>query len=268
VNKISAYVPVLNEEDKIRDALKSISWVDEIVVVDTGCTDGTVKIAREYTDRIVQHPFEGFGALRNTAVSLCTHHWVVSLDADERCTPELRDEILATIRKPDAKDAYFIPRRNFFLGRWIRHCGWYPDYCQPKLFRKGGLTYRNDMVHEGFDIHGSAGFLKQDILHLSFRDLSQVIQKMDRYSTLGAEQLAQQGKNNGMGKALLRGAWAFIRIYILKLGILDGWAGFVIALGNFEGTFYRYAKLTARRKNRNVSSGDSQHNGDRRPRSG
>ncbi|MDQ6973218.1 MAG: glycosyltransferase family 2 protein [Mariprofundaceae bacterium] len=243
MSKVSVYIPVLNEEDKIEQALKSVAWADEIVVVDTGCTDGTIEIALRYSCRIEKLPFQGFGKLRNQAVQLCSHDWIVSIDADERCTPELHKEIAATLADAQAKDAYYIPRRNYFMGRRIRHCGWYPDYCQPKLFRRDALIYRNDMVHEGFDIHGRVGYLKSDVLHFSFRDLDQVIAKMNRYSTLGMQKLENQGKQASMMDALLRGSWAFLRIYLLKLGFLDGWPGFVIAVGNFEGTFYRYAKL-------------------------
>jgi len=256
MSKVSVYIPVLNEEDKIRDALESVQWADEIVVVDTGCTDRTIDIARRYTDRIMAHSFAGFGALRNAAVAMCSHDWVLSIDADERCTPELKQEILSTIGRDDALDAYFIPRRNWFMGRWIRHCGWYPDYCQPKLFRKGALSYRDDMVHEGFDIHGRVGYLKSDVLHYSFRDLDQVIAKMNRYSSLGMQKLEQQGKQAGMASALLHGIGAFLRIYVLKRGFLDGWPGFVIALGNFEGAFYRYAKLALRQR---AGDGEPEH---------
>lgn len=243
MNAISVFVPVLNEEDKIADALQSVQWADEIVVVDTGCTDRTIDIARQYDCRIEHLNFEGFGNLRNASVSLCKHNWILSIDADERVTPDLQREILDKVRDNGSLDAYFIPRRNFFMNRWIKHCGWYPDYCQPKLFRKGALTYHQDMVHEGFDVHGKVGHLKNDVLHYSFRDLSQVILKMDHYSTLGMQKLEQQGKQASMASALLHGIGAFLRIYIFKLGLLDGWPGFVIALGNFEGTFYRYSKL-------------------------
>jgi len=247
--KVSVYIPVLNEEDKIRDALESVRWADEILVVDTGCTDGTIDIVRKYTDRIVATSFEGFGALRNKAVSLCTHDWIFSLDADERCTSTLRDEIIHTIRKSDVDDAYFIPRRNWFMGRWIKHCGWYPDYCQPKLFRKGAMHYREeDEVHEGWDVTGRIGYMKADVLHFSFRNLSDVIRKIDHYSDLGAEKLERQGKPHGLARALLRGLWAFFRIYVLKSGFLDGKAGFMIAFSNFQGTFYRHAKHAWRKE--------------------
>ncbi len=249
MNKISVYVPVLNEEDKIQNALQSVQWADEIVVVDTGCTDHTIDITRQYDCRIERLNFEGFGHLRNASVSLCKYDWILSIDADERVTPELQQEIMDTVNADDAMDAYFIPRRNWFMGRWIKQCGWYPDYCQPKLFRKGALTYREDTVHEGFDIHGKVGHMKNDVLHYSFRDLSQVIVKMNHYSTLGMQKLEQQGKHVSMASALLHGLGAFLRIYFLKRGFLDGWAGFVIALSNFEGTFYRYAKFAIRQRN-------------------
>jgi len=246
--KLSVYIPVLNEEDKIEDALKSVSWADEVVVIDTGCTDQTITIAKKYTQRIITHSFDGFGALRNHGVETCSHEWILSLDADERCTPELRDEILSVIQGADVKDTYYIPRRNWFMGRWIKYCGWYPDYCQPKLFRSHALLYQDDLVHEGFDIRGTVGYLNHDILHLSFSGFSQIIRKIDRYSDLGADKLEQKGTRASMLIALLHGLGAFFRIYVLKRGFLDGWAGFIIAFGNFEGTFYRYAKLAARQR--------------------
>jgi len=242
-HKISVYIPVLNEEARIREALESVTWADEILVVDTGCTDRTTEIAREYTNHIAHVDFNGFGDLRNQAVMLCANQWIFSLDADERCTSALKDEIYRIVHASDAKDTYFIPRRNYFMDRWIKHCGWYPDYCQPKLFRKGALSYHDDMVHEGFDIHGTTGYIKQDVLHYSFSNFSQLIIKMDRYSTLGMQKMEQQGKQVSMSAGMLHAMTSFFRIYILKLGFLDGWPGFVIALNTSEGTFYRYAKL-------------------------
>jgi len=249
MNKISVFIPVLNEEDKIANAIASVTWADEIVVVDTGCTDRTIDIAKQWNCRIEAVKFQGFGHLRNACVNLCKYPWILSIDADECVTEALKNEICDTLKQKDALDLYFIPRRNYFMGQWINHCGWYPDYCQPKLFRKGALIYRDDdIVHEGYDMHGQLGYFKQDVLHFSFRDLSQVIIKMDRYSTLGSEQLNQREIKGSIGKAIAHGIWAFLRIYILKLGFLDGRAGFVIALGNFEGTFYRYAKLAAKQQ--------------------
>ena len=240
--KISAYILTFNEEDKIENALESITWADEIVIADSFSTDRTLEIARRYTQRIEQIPFGGFGKLRNEAVARCTHDWIFSLDADERCTPEARDEILETVARPDAADAYLVPRRNRFLGRSIRHGGWYPDYRQPQLFRKGRLRYLEDPVHERYEVTGTLGRLQSPIRQIPYKDLAQSIAKWQRYSTLGAERLELRGVRGSMGKGLAHGLVSFLKIYVLRLGFLDGWAGFVIAFGNFEGTFYRYAK--------------------------
>jgi len=241
--KISAYIIAYNEEDKIEDALKSITWVDEIVVADSHSRDRTAEISRLYTDKVVQIDFEGFGKLRNDAVAYCSHEWIFSLDTDELCTPDAKEEIIRIINDPGAADAYLVPRWNLFMGRRIRYSGWYPNYRQPQLFRKGKMRYTEDLVHEGYVINGRLGHMKSAILQKPFRNLSQTLEKMDRYSTLGAQKLLRRGVQGSMWKALLHGVWAFLRLFVLRLGFLDGWPGFVIALGNFEGTFYRYAKL-------------------------
>jgi glycosyltransferase involved in cell wall biosynthesis len=241
--KLSVYILTYNEETKLEAALKSVLWADEIVVVDSDSIDRTLDIARKYNARIVNVPFEGFGRLRNAAVAACSHEMILSLDADEQCTPEVRDEILSIISDPDA-DAYHIPRRNYFMGRWIRYSGWYPDYRQPQLFRRNAIVYRDeDVVHEGFVVHGKIGYLKNAIWQFPFRNLSQVISKMERYSNLGVEKLAAKGIKGSMAKAIVHAIGSFLRMYVLKLGFLDGWPGFVIAMSNFEGSFYKYAKL-------------------------
>lgn len=242
--KISVYILAYNEEKKIEAAIQSVGWADEVVVVDSDSTDSTIAIAGRLGARIVNVPFEGFGKLRNAAIAACSHEWIFSLDADERCTPEAAEEILKITKSPDALDAYYIPRRNWFMGRWIRHSGWYPDYRQPQLFRRGAMLFREeDEVHEGYEVKGSVGYIRNPIHQFPFRNLEQLQVKANRYSSLGSEKLDRRGIRGGMAKAFGHGLGAFLHIYILKLGFLDGWAGFVIALGNFEGTFYRYAKL-------------------------
>ncbi len=242
MQNISAYILAYNEAEKIADAVASVLWADEIVVVDSGSSDSTVEIAEGLGARVVQIPFRGFGDLRNQAVAECRHEWVFSLDADERCTPEVRDEIYDVLSSKPAYDAYLVPRRNYMMGRWIRGSGWYPNYRQPQLFRKGALRYRDDPVHEGYDLSPGSrlGELRAAIWQFPFRNLEEVIKKMNRYSSLGARKLA--GKQVSMGAALAHAMWSFIKHYAFKRGYRDGWAGFVIALGNFEGTFYRYAK--------------------------
>jgi glycosyltransferase involved in cell wall biosynthesis len=245
MNKISAYIIAYNEAWKIKDAINSVLWADEIVVVDSHSTDDTVAIAESMGARVVQVDFKGFGDLRNRAIAACTHDWIFSLDSDERCTPEARNEILQKVSDPGKTKAWYIPRRNFFMGRWIKHSGFYPDYRQPQLFKKGSLIFELDMVHEAYRIDSiePAGYLQNPIWQVPFKDLEEVLHKANKYSSLGARKLADKGKKASMSKALGRGFWSFCKLYFLKLGILDGWPGFVIAVGNFEGTFFKYAKL-------------------------
>ena len=253
MSKISVYIIAFNEAEKVSATLQSVQWADEIVLIDSNSTDGTVDIAIQMGARVVQVAFKGFGDLRNQGILACSHEWIFSLDADERCTAEVQAEILEIIRGdrplplPNAAaeeepDCYWIPRRNYFMGRWIRHSGWYPNYRQPQLFRKNAMSYDQKAVHENYILHTSKsiGYLQNAIWQFPFKDLSEVLHKANRYSSLGAQRLA--GKKVSMSGALFHASWAFVKHYVFKRGFLDGWPGFVIALGNFEGTFYRYAK--------------------------
>ena len=248
MSKISVYIIAFNEADKIKDALNSVLWADEIIVADSYSTDETAEIAESLGAKVVQITFTGFGDLRNQAVSACQYDWIFSLDADERCTPEARDEILDIIRSDHALDAYFVPRKNFFMGKWIKHSEFYPDYRQPQLFRKGAIIYNSDLVHEEFVLQTSTspGYLKNPIWQIPFKNLDEILRKVDRYSSLGSIKMEKAGKKSRMSKAFFHGLWAFIRRLLLKKGILDGWAGFVIALSSFEVTFYKYAKYYER----------------------
>ncbi|MFH2122621.1 MAG: glycosyltransferase family 2 protein [Pseudomonadota bacterium] len=245
MTQISVYIIAYNEAEKIQAAVNSVLWADEIIVVDSHSTDDTVCLAESLGARVVQVDFKGFGDLRNRAMAACSHEWIFSLDSDERCTPEARDEILEIVHAEKSVDAYYVPRRNFFMGQWIKHSGFYPDYRQPQLFRKGALVFKPDMVHEAYSINSSIkpGFLRHAIWQVPFKNLEEMMHKANKYSTLGAIKLAENGKGATMGKALAHGLWSFFKLYFLKRGIVDGWPGFIIALGNFEGTFYRYAKL-------------------------
>jgi len=246
--RISAYIIAFNEAEKIEAALRSLAWADEIVVADSFSTDETVAICQRYSARVIQVPFEGFGKLRNTALEALTGDWVFSLDADERCTTAAAAEIRAATQDPTAADAYWVPRRNFVFGRWMRHSGYTPDYRQPQLFRRGKMRYTEDAVHETYILDGVLGTLKEPIAQIPFRDLAQMLHKMQRYSTLGTERLRLRGAPPSMPGALLHGLAAFLRHYVFQLGFLDGWAGFIIAFANLEGTFYRYAKHVERER--------------------
>ena len=242
--KISVYIIAFNEVDKIRDCINSVIWADEIIVADSYSSDGTTEIAEELGAKVVQIKFNGYGDLRNQAISFCSGDWIFSLDSDERCTLLARDEILNVIDNP-VFDIYRIPRKNFFMGSWIKFSGWYPNYRQPQLFRNGKMKYTPDPVHEGFTSLSSKpiGKIKNSIWQIPFKNTEELIHKANRYSSLGAAKLENRSIKGTVLKAFLHGLWSFIKHYIFKLGFLDGWPGFVIAFGNFEGTFYRYIKL-------------------------
>jgi len=242
MQKITAYIISYNEAEKIESAVSSVLWADEVLVVDSFSTDRTGEIATGLGARVVNVEFKGFGDLRNSALEHCTHDWIFSLDSDERCTPDVRDEILGLLTGTPALDVYNVPRRSYMMGRWIRGSGWYPNFRQPQLFRKGAMRYTLEPVHEGFEnLSGKPiGTLKNAIWQFPFRNLDELIRKMNRYSSLGVPKLAT--KRVSMTSALGHGVWSFIKHYVFKRGFIDGWAGFVIAFGNFEGTFYRYAK--------------------------
>ena len=241
--KVSVYVLAFNEEAKIEDCIKSVLWADEVVLIDSNSTDRTPQIAENLGAKVVQVDFEGFGKIRMAGIEHTTNDWILSIDADERCTPEAKKEVLNTINSPEPADAYFIPRRNIFMGKKIKFCGWYPDYRQPQLFKRGKLIYNaTHQVHEGYSIKGTARNLKKPIIQIPFFSYSELIQKMDRYTKLGAEKLLAQKKQVSSFNIAFRSCWAFLQTYIIKLGFLDGWAGFVIAFCNMEGTFFKYTK--------------------------
>ncbi len=242
MSQLSVYIIAFNEAEKVAATIESAKWADEVIVVDSWSTDGTPEIAAKLGARVVQVDFKGFGDLRNQAIAACSHEWVFSLDADERCTPQAEQEIRSVMADPGSADVYWMPRRNFFMGRWIKHSGWYPNYRQPQLFRKGCMAYDQKPVHEGYVLNSAKpiGHLKNAIWQFPFKNMAEVLHKANRYSSLGAERVAHRPVS--MGTALSHGLWAFVKHYVFKRGFLDGWAGFVIALGNFEGTFYRYVK--------------------------
>ncbi|OGO97415.1 MAG: alpha-L-glycero-D-manno-heptose beta-1,4-glucosyltransferase [Coxiella sp. RIFCSPHIGHO2_12_FULL_44_14] len=242
---LSACIITYNQIDKIQAAIQSVAWATEVVVVDSYSTDGTTELAQQLGARVVQVPFQGFGDLRNQALKACHYEWILSLDSDERCTPAVQAEILSLIRSAEASDIYYIPRKNYFMGRWIQHAGWYPDYRQPQLFRKAALRYTLDPVHEGYhyDTQKPVGYLKNAIWQIPFKNLAEMMDKANRYSSLGVTRLEKKHGHASLWRALIHTLWAFFKLYVLKRGFLDGWPGFIIAVGNSYGTFYRHAKF-------------------------
>jgi glycosyltransferase involved in cell wall biosynthesis len=245
ISKVSVYILAYNEEAKIEDCINSVTWANEVVLIDSHSTDKTAEIAENLGTKVVQVDFEGFGKIRMAGIEHTTNEWILSVDADERFTTDAREEVERVITSKNPKDAYFVPRRNTFMGKKIRFCGWFPNYRQPQLFRRGKMTYEaKDLVHEDFSVSGEIGHLRKPIIQIPFLHFSEILQKMDRYSELGAAKLIDKKKKcPTKANIVIRSIWTFLRIYIFRLGILDGWAGFVIAFSNMEGTFYRYAKL-------------------------
>jgi glycosyltransferase involved in cell wall biosynthesis len=240
---LSVVIITRDEEAALGAALDSVSWADEIVVVDSGSTDRTVEIARARGAKVlVTHDWPGFGMQKNRALDQATRDWVLSIDADERVTPELRDEIRAAIERTGVHDAYEVSRMSSYCGRFMRHGGWWPDRVT-RLFRRGKARFTDDLVHERVVVEGSTGRLAAHLEHEAFEDLEEVLRKIDRYSTAGARMHHARGERGSLTRAVLHAGWAFFRTYVLRAGFLDGRHGFMLAVSNAEGTYYRYAKL-------------------------
>lgn len=238
---ISIIIITKNEAHNIEDCLKSVAWADEIVVVDAGSTDGTIDICRKYTAKVVVTGWPGYGIQKQRALELATSEWVLSLDADERVTPLLKQEILSAISQT-AYDAFEISFSSQYCGKIIRFGDWWHDR-QAVLFRRTKAHFSSSLVHESIEIQGRIGRLKGNIIHLTFPDLHTVLRKMNDYSSWSAEQKKMQNQSGGLLKAIMHGLWAFFRGYFLRLGFLDGREGFLLAVSNAEGTYYRYVKL-------------------------
>ncbi len=227
----------------LRECLASVAWCDEIVVVDGGSGDATRAICAEFDARVFeQTDWQGFGIQKNRALSHARGDWVLSVDADEVVTPALRQQIESVIRAPDGAAALSLPRRSSFCGHWMRHGGWWPDRVV-RVFRREQARFSDDVVHERLIVDGPVVLLHEPLLHYTYDTLEQALAKLDRYSTLGAAAAHARGKRATPLSAMLRGGWAFLRTYFLRLGLLDGRAGLMLALYTAHGTYYRYLKL-------------------------
>lgn len=241
MSSLSVIIITKNEALNIRDCIESVKWADEIIVVDSGSTDDTLAICREFTPHVYTHDWPGFGIQKNRALDYARKDWVLSIDADERVTPELRIEIEAAMRDGKAQ-GYELPRLSSFCGRFMRHSGWYPDYVL-RLFKRGSARFSDNLVHERLILNGKAERLKCLLLHYAFENLEEVLHKTNQYSTAGAQMQFQRGRDSSLTGAVLRGLWSFVRSYVLRAGFLDGREGFILAVSNAEGTYYRYLKL-------------------------
>lgn len=246
--KISACIISFNEEKKIEDCLKSLQGiVDEIVLVDSNSTDNTVEIARKYADKVILQDFLGYIEQKNFALEQAGNDWILSLDCDERLSPELQKSILAIKDHIDQADAWKMPRKTFYVYRWLNHC-WYPDL-KIRLFNKntahwGGTNPHDHIITEGDNIRRLDG----DIHHYSFDSISDHLKTIDKFTEIGAEELIRKNRTFNIFSPVTHGSWLFFKIYFLKRGFLDGYAGFLVATLSFMHVFIKYSKAYIMKK--------------------
>jgi len=242
MERVSATLITYNEEANIEEALQSLAWADEIVIVDSGSTDATLEICRRYAGRIFQRSWTGFVDQKAYAVAQATHDWIVSLDADERIGAELAAEIQELRLAGFQKAGYRMPRVACFMGRWIRHGDWYPDY-QLRLFDRRRGRWQGGRVHESVRVEGTPGFLRGEIQHYTYRSLSDYLRRLETYSTLAAQDYQAQGRKATLAGLLGNPCAAFWKGFLLKRGFLDGTPGLMVAVMGAVSVYFKYAKL-------------------------
>jgi glycosyltransferase involved in cell wall biosynthesis len=239
--QLTAAVITKNEERQIERCLRSLAFCDELLVLDSGSTDRTRELAAACGARVLLDPdWRGFATQRNRALAAAHGEWVLMVDADEWVPTELADAIRAALAAPGAHAAFRMPRLSSYCGQDMRHGGWWPDHVT-RLMRRAGSRYEGE-IHERCIVPGAVGTLTPALRHESFRDLDQVLAKVNAYSSAGARELVAKGRPASLERALLKGAWAFVRTYLLRAGFLDGRRGLMLAISNAEGTYYRVAK--------------------------
>ncbi len=252
---LSVIVITRNEGGVIRRCLESVAWADEIVVVDSGSTDDTTGIARACGARVrIEGDWPGFGPQKNRGLALATGDWVLSVDADEWVSPELHAEIVRMLGAPCQETAFRMPRLSSYCGRVMRHSGWWPDRVT-RLFRRNSARFSDDLVHERLIVDGTTGTLTEPLHHEAIRDLEHALAKMDAYSSAGARMQHARGARASLPGAVCHGVWTFLRTYLLRAGFLDGREGFMLAVSNAEGAYYRYVKLMLLSEKKETVSG-------------
>lgn len=239
---VTATVITFNEAANIAAALESLSWADEIIVVDSESTDDTVAIARRYTNHVIVRPWPGYVDQKNFAAGQASHDWIVSLDADERVSPALAEEIRGLIAREPSAPGYRVPRVTFHLGRWIRSTDWYPDY-QLRVYDRRRARWTGRYVHESVKADGPVVDLRGELLHYAYRDLAHHQQTMDRYTTLAARQMFEDGRRAGWIDLAMHPPAAFLRNYILRGGVRDGVPGLIVSAMNARYVGLKFAKL-------------------------
>ena len=240
--KLSVTVITRNEAADIEAALQSVAWADERIVIDSGSTDHTVTIARQHADRVEVRDWPGYVAQKNYAASIAAHDWILSVDADERVTPELGAEIRALLAGSPPHAAYRVPRVTWHLGRWVRTTDWYPDF-QLRLYDRRSAEFAGRYVHESVSARTSVGQLKGELQHFAYRDIADHLETIDRYTTYAARQMHEDGRRAGLLQLAGHPPLAFLRNYIARGGLRDGTAGFIISALNSYYVFLKFAKL-------------------------
>ena len=240
--KVSVTVITKNEAADIGDALKSVAWADELVVVDSMSSDDTVATARKDTEHVVVREWSGYVAQKNYAASIARHDWIFSLDADERVTPELAEEVKAVLAGSPAYAGYRMPRVTRHLGRWIRSTDWYPDW-QLRLYDRRAAEWTGRRVHESVSVRGSVGNLRGELQHFAYRDISEHLETIDRYTTYAAQQMHEDGRHAGVLQLAGHPPLAFLRNYLLRGGVRDGVPGLIVSAMNAYYVFLKFAKL-------------------------
>jgi glycosyltransferase involved in cell wall biosynthesis len=246
LGKISLSVAIItkNEEENLRACLQSIAFASQIIIVDSGSTDATLPIAAEFGCEIYHEAWLGFGPQKQSAIDKCREPWILVLDADERIPQETAEVIKTMITNSGIQEAGFsFPRRNYFQGRWIKHAGWWPGRII-RLFRKDSGRMTRATVHEAVEVQGLVGALEVPIEHFTETNLSRILQKIDKYSTLGAEEAFQEGKRSSICGAFLRAFFTFFQDYFVRGGFLDGMPGLTLAVTDSVNKFFKYAKLS------------------------
>ena len=240
--RLSVIIIALNQEDNIVPCLETVRWADDIVIVDSGSEDRTLERARDFTDRIFTISWPGFGAAKNYALNQARGDWIFSLDTDERVSEALREEILAAVRTDGQFAGYKVPRKNYFGGRWVKRLGWYPDYTL-RLFQKGNGRFRERAVHEEVLVNGPVGFLQHPLDHYSYDSVSDYLARQDRYARLAAQEMLREGRRPRAGELFWRPFSHFFKLYVLRLGFLEGRLGYTLALLSSLYNFLKYYYL-------------------------
>lgn len=242
MTKVSVTIITLNEAKNVDACLASVTWADEVLVVDSGSTDGTVERARAAGVRVLTNDWAGYAAQKNFAAAQASHDWILSIDADERVTPELAAEIRSTLAAVPAVSGFRIPRVTWCFGRWIRTTDWYPDY-QLRLYDRRRARWTPRRVHESVETDDRPGRLASDLQHYAYRDIGHHLETMDRYTTLAAQEMYDRGRQAGFVDLAIHPAAAFARNYVLRRGCLDGIPGLMVSTMNAYYVFLKFAKL-------------------------